>query len=235
MKRYRSLTGPASKRPEVITFDCYGTLIDWETGIRNAFRAAMNRTSAAAGLETRALELYGEEERRIEREKPHMLYSQVLSKTALAVARKIGWSLNDRDSNFLSGDLPNWKPFKDTNPALERLAVNHSLGILSNVDDDLLAGTLKHLARRFDILVTAEKVRSYKPAFAHFEQARRLIGEKRWLHVAQSQYHDIEPAMELGIRAVWVNRKNAQPAHDYSGKNVTVVRDLGELVNNLDA
>lgn len=229
------MTEPSSKEPEVITFDCYGTLIDWETGIRNSFRAAMNRTSGAAGLETRALELYGEEERRIEREKPHLLYRQVLSKTALAVARKIGWNLNDRDSNFLSADLPNWKPFKDTNPALERLAVNHSLGILSNIDDDLLAGTLEHLVGRFDILVTAEKVKSYKPAFAHFERAHRLIGEKPWLHVAQSQYHDIEPAMELGIRAIWVNRKNAQPAHDYSGTNVTTVRDLGELVDILGA
>jgi len=200
----------------VITFDCYGTLIDWETGIRNAFHTAISRTGGRQGLEARAFELYEEEERRVEREKPHLLYRDVLSKTSLNVARKIGWKLSEAQSNFLVQELPMWTPFSDTNPSLAKLSRKHTLGILSNVDNDLLAGTVKHFASSFDIRVTAEKVKSYKPALGHFEEARRIIGDRRWVHVAASQYHDIEPAMQLGIKAVWVNRKNSRPDHDLS-------------------
>ena len=218
---------------EVITFDCYGTLIDWESGIRNSFRTAMQRTGASPGLEERALSLYEEEERRIEHEKPHQLYRQVLSKTALAVSRRIGWNLQAKDASFLAQDLPNWAPFKDTNAALQRLAKGHVLGILSNIDNDLLAGTRKQLKATFDILVTAENVRSYKPAFAHFEKAHEMIGERSWVHVAGSQYHDIEPAATLGIRAIWVNRRKARLLHDYQRDQVSQVADLNQLADQL--
>jgi 2-haloalkanoic acid dehalogenase type II len=208
-------------------------LIDWETGIRNAFHTAISSTGGGQGLEARAFELYEEEERRVEREKPHLLYRDVLSKTSLNVARKIGWKLSEAQSNFLVQELPMWTPFSDTNLSLAKLSRKHTLGILSNVDNDLLAGTVKHFASSFDIRVTAEKVRSYKPALGHFEEARRIIGDRRWVHVAASQYHDIEPAMQLGIKAVWVNRKNSRPDHDYSKKDVSVVRDLSQLVDLL--
>src|SRR5256884_3157269 len=216
-----------------MTFDCYGTLIDWETGIRNAVRSGMVRTGASRGLESKAVELYEEEERRVERERPHLLYRSVLSKTSLSVARKIGWKLSEAESTFLAKDLPTWTPFPDTNPSLARLSTEHTLGILSNVDNDLLAGTIKHFTCPFEIKVTAENVRSYKPASGHFEEARRIIGARPWTHVAASQYHDIEPAMRLGIKAVWVNRRGAPPAHDYSGRNVSEVGDLSPLVDLL--
>jgi 2-haloalkanoic acid dehalogenase type II len=218
---------------EVITFDCYGTLIDWETGIRNAFHTAIARTGGSQGLELKAFELYEEEERRVEREEPHLLYRDVLSRTSLNVARKIGWKLSESESSFLARQLPTWTPFPDTNPSLAKLSRKHMLGVLSNVDNDLLAGTLNHLTSPFDIKVTAENVRSYKPAVGHFEEARRIIGDRPWVHVAASQYHDIEPAMQLGIKAVWVNRKNTRPDHDYSKRNVSVLRDLSQLVDLL--
>src|SRR3989449_11329986 len=221
------------KPSTVMTFDCYGTLIDWETGIRNAFRSAMLRTGASQGLESKAFELYEEEERRVERERPHLLYRDVLSRTSLSVARKIGWKLSEAESTFLAKELPTWTPFPDTNPSLARLSTEHTLGILSNVDNDLLAGTIKHFTSPFEIRVTAENVRSYKPASGHFEEARRIIGDRRWTHVAASEYHDIEPAMQLEIEAVWVNRVNAPPAHDYSGRNVSEVGDLSQLVDLL--
>ena len=220
-------------RFEVITFDCYGTLIDWESGIRNSFLKIMDRTGASSGLEERAVGFYEEEERRIEREKPHQLYRQVLSKTALAVSRRIGWTLPERDALFLVQDLPSWAPFKDTNPALQRLGKDYVLGILSNVDNDLLAGTMKQLKARFDILVTAENVKSYKPAFAHFERAHELIGDRSWVHVAGSQYHDIEPAATLGIRAIWVNRKGAKLVRNYPEDQVSQVEGLTELADLL--
>ena len=218
---------------EVITFDCYGTLIDWESGIRNSFRKIMQRTGASPGLEERALQFYEEEERRVEREKPHQLYREVLSKTALAVSRRIGWALPDKDASFLAHDLPSWAPFKDTNPALQRLAKNHVLGILSNVDNDLLTRTIKQLGAKFDILVTAENVKSYKPAFAHFEKAQELIGDRNWVHVAGSQYHDIEPAATLGIKAIWVNRKGARLLRNYPKDQVSQAEDLNQLADQL--
>ena len=220
---------------DVITFDCYGTLIDWEEGIRKAFRNAILKTGGDPDLESKASQAYEEEERKIEKEKPHILYRDVLSKTSLAVSRKIGWKLPHADSTFLARELPNWTPFPDTNPSLAKLARHHTLGILSNVDNDLLSGTVKHFTSPFEIKVTAENVKSYKPAFGHFEEARRIIGDRSWVHVAGSQYHDIEPAVKLGIRAVWVNRKNARPTRNYSEKQVLEVKDLTELVTLFDA
>jgi 2-haloalkanoic acid dehalogenase type II len=220
---------------EVITFDCYGTLIDWETGIKNAFHTAISRTGGRQGLESRAFELYEEEERRVEREKPHLLYRDVLSRTSLNVARKIGWKLPEAESSFLARQLPTWTPFPDTNPSLAKLSRKHTLGILSNVDNDLLAASLKHLNSPFDVKITAENVRSYKPAVGHFEEARRIIKDRRWVHVAASHYHDIEPAMQLGIKAVWVNRRNTRPDHDYSKKDVSVVKDLSQVVDLLSS
>ena len=218
---------------EVLTFDCYGTLIDWDTGIRTAFEKALMKTGTTPSLAAKALALYEKEESRLEREKPHLQYRQVLSKTVLSVAGRIGWNLEEAHSSFLAESLPTWKPFQDTNPALERLAKRHMLGILSNVDNDLLAGTMKQLQARFDILVTAENVKSYKPAFAHFEKAHELIGDRRWVHVAGSQYHDIEPAATLGIRAIWVNRKRARLLRDYPEDQVSQVEDLNHLADLL--
>ena len=223
----------SSSRFEVLTFDCYGTLIDWETGIRRAFARAVARTHAKPDLVEQAVQLYEEEERRVEKEKPFKSYRNVLAESTIAVAEKIGLKLKQSDASFLADELPSWTPFPDTNPALDSLARHHRLGILSNIDNDLLAETLKHLNTRFDILVTAENVRSYKPDRPHFERAREIIGTKKWAHVAASQYHDIEPGLALGIPAFWVNRKKALPNQNYSGKDVTIVQDLKELVSNL--
>ena len=102
-------------------------------------------------------------------------------------------------------------PFPDTNPALTRLSqAGYALGILSNVDDDLLAGTLRHLEVNFSLLITAQQVRSYKPAPGHFAAARGRIGSQRWLHAVQSYFHDVTPAVEHGIPVAWINRKGAR-------------------------
>ncbi len=219
-----------------MTFDCYGTLIDWETGIRDSFRRALAENGSSDIEEKRIFELYEEEERRIEKELPYRPYRQVLSETVSSVARKTGWDLAPERSVFLARDLPGWRPFLDTNPALQRLVGKFRLGILSNVDDDLLSGTLKHLAVPFEIIVTAEQVKAYKPSAAHFEKARRVIGDGReWLHVAGSLYHDIEPARKLGIEAVWVNRKNQPLPGNYRGPRVRQVDGLEKLAAMLNA
>lgn len=216
----------------VITFDCYGTLIDWETGIRNSFHQAFS-SRIRDSSEDKLFNLYLREEARIEKSKPFRPYREVLSQTVQAVAEGMGWNLAKKDSTFLAEDLPKWTPYPDTNAALKRLATRYRLGILSNVDDDLLEGTLKHLAVPFDFLVTAEQVRSYKPAQGHFDRAQRLIGKDRlWFHAAASWYHDIEPTQNLGIRSVWVNRSNERAGKKLE-QGVEVVGNLGELADLL--
>lgn len=196
---------------DIITFDCYGTLIDWEGGISHAFQAA----AAADGVviePASVLAAYAELEPAVETE-AYRSYREVLAETARRVAARLGWALDPARATFLPESLPNWQPFPDTNPALERLrAAGFRLGILSNVDDDLLASTRQHFTTPLDLLVTAQQVGSYKPAHGHFLTARERIGGARWLHAAQSYFHDIAPARTLGIPCAWINRKGEAPS-----------------------
>jgi 2-haloalkanoic acid dehalogenase type II len=192
---------------DVVTFDCYGTLIDWEGGISTAF-------ASAAAAETRQLDrtqmlrAYAEIEPSVEAAL-YRRYRDVLTETAQQVAERLGWPLSRERAHFLADSLPSWQPFADTNAALERLvAAGYSLGILSNIDDDLLAGTRRHFTVTFDLIVTAQQVGSYKPAHGHFIEARRRLGDQRWLHAAQSYFHDVAPARTLGIPSAWINRKH---------------------------
>jgi 2-haloalkanoic acid dehalogenase type II len=217
---------------EFVTFDCYGTLIDWETGIQSAFKQSLEGMELSQTQEAELFELYQEEEKRVEGEMPYRKYREVLALAASGAARRFGKTVPEKLSSILAEQLPSWAPFPDTNLALERLATEYTLGILSNVDDDLLAGTLKLFTVPFDLVVTAERVRSYKPGTEHFEEARGIIGADRgWLHVAASIYHDIEPALRLGIKTVWVNRKNNLEGRRLKGRIVREVKDLTQLAN----
>ena len=220
----------AQRNFDIVTFDCYGTLIDWESGIADAFAQAARED----GIDVRRADVlreYSRVEPLVEREQ-YRSYRDVLTETATRVAHSLGWALAYERGTFLVSSMSRWMPFADTNPALERLReAGYKLGILSNVDDDLLAATRKRLTVDFDLIVTAQQVRSYKPARAHFDAARRAIGEDRWLHAAQSNFHDIVPANALGIATAWVNRKgdtalpNGTPTHE--------VRDLTGLADLL--
>ena len=194
-------------RYDVLTFDCYGTLIDWERGIGDAFAAA----ARADGLDldrAALLAAYHEIEPLVQSE-GYRPYRDVLSLTARRLADRLDWALAPGRERFLPDSLPSWPPFADTNAALRRLAdAGYRLAILSNVDDDLLAGTRRHLDVDFEFVVTAQQVGAYKPAPLHFEAARKRLGEARWLHVAQSFFHDIVPARRLGVPSAWINRKH---------------------------
>jgi 2-haloacid dehalogenase/putative hydrolase of the HAD superfamily len=215
---------------DIVTFDCYGTLIDWESGISEAFL----RAAREDGIDLRREEIlraYELLEPVVERE-TYRLYRDVLIETAARVAHALGWPLAYERATFLVTSLPAWKPFTDTNPALERLRdAGYRLGLLSNTDDDLIAATRKHFTVDFDVVVTAQQVHSYKPAPAHFTTARQRIGKDNWLHAAQSNFHDIVPANALGIDTAWVNRRadKALPG----GSPRLEVRDLGKLADAL--
>jgi len=192
-------------RYDVITFDCYGTLIDWESGIANAFHDAAAADGVTLTREA-VLRAYADTEHHVQAQ-GYRPYRDILRDTAVRVAAVLGWPLAAERAGFLAGSLPSWQPFPDTNAALERLAAASRLGILSNIDDDLLAATRKHFTVDFDVIVTAQQVRSYKPAHAHFQTARRLIGTASWLHAAESNFHDIIPTNALGIDNAWINRQ----------------------------
>ena len=213
---------------DVITFDCYGTLIDWEAGISAAFA----KVAAADGREldgTQLLKDYAEVEPAVEAE-TYRPYRDVLTETARRVAERLGWPLSPARAVFLPESLPEWRPFPDTDPALERLAAaGYRLGILSNVDDDLLSGTRRHFTVTFETVVTAQQVGSYKPAHGHFTAARQRLGGQRWLHAAQSYFHDVVPARALGIPVAWINRKH-QTAAD-GGRADREFFTLSELVD----
>ncbi len=216
---------------DFITFDCYGTLIDWETGISNAFIATAARDGVTL-VRDAIIEAYLQVEPEVE-SGPFASYSEVLRGTAREVAQRLGWDLDPMRAHFLADSLPSWQPFADTLPALRRLASRYRLGILSNVDDDLIAGTLRHFnGLHFDLVVTAQQVNSYKPAYAHFEVARRRLGVARWLHAAQSYFYDVVPATALKVPVVWVNRKDESLNAD--GPQPTAqVRDLAGLADYL--
>jgi 2-haloalkanoic acid dehalogenase type II len=194
------------RRYDALTFDCYGTLIDWERGLGDAFEAAARDDGFPLDREA-ALAAYLEIEPAVEAER-YRRYREVLSLTARRVAERLGWPLGPGREQFLPESLPSWPAFADTNAALRRLAeAGHRLAILSNVDDELLAGTRRHFAVDFDFVVTAEQVGAYKPAPPHFETARKRLAGATWLHCAQSYFHDIVPARRQGIPSAWINRR----------------------------
>jgi 2-haloalkanoic acid dehalogenase type II len=212
-----------------ITFDCYGTLIDWELGISLAFAQTAARQRESLDVAA-VLKAYADVEPLVEAG-PYRRYREVLAATAVRVAKRLGWAELDERAAFLAESLPSWPPFPDTNPALRRLAgAGVRLGILSNVDDDLLAGTRRHLEVPFDLIVTAEQVRSYKPAHGHFTAARtRLPDGALWLHAAQSYFHDVVPCLEMGVPVAWINRKGQDagaggpPNHEF--RDLTALAD----------
>jgi 2-haloacid dehalogenase/putative hydrolase of the HAD superfamily len=212
---------------DIITFDCYGTLIDWEGGISAAVIAAAEAAGVTLGRDE-ILRVHAEVEPEIQAG-AYRPYREVLEQVALALAERLGWPLDPDSAGFLPASLPGWPPFPDTIRVLETLsAAGYRLGILSNIDEDLLAGTLEQFTVEFDLLVTAERVRSYKPAPPHFLAARVEIGDAGWLHAAQSYFHDVEPAVALDVPTVWVNRKHESPSGD--ARPLAAVSDLYALV-----
>ena len=201
------------KRFEVVTFDCYGTLIDWEEGIWRAFER-LGEEQGWKFTREGILAAYHAVEPVVEGEQ-YRSYREVLAESARRVARTFGLNLSAGSESFLAESLPKWRPFDDTNRSLERLrALGMSLGILSNVDDELLAKTLMHFTVPFEFVITAEKVGSYKPELNHFIAAREKTGGRAWLHAAQSYFHDVLPARAMNIPTVWVNRHGSAPELD---------------------
>jgi 2-haloacid dehalogenase len=198
-------------RFQVLTFDCYGTLIDWETGILGALRPIL-KTHGQVVSDVDLLELYSDLELQAE-QREFRPYREVLQSVVRGFGERLGFVPSESEVQALPQSLANWLPFPDTVAALRKLKSRYQLAITSNVDDDLFAATARRLEVQFDHVITAQQARAYKPSLRVFKLAQERIGVQpnQWLHVAQSVYHDVVPAKSLGIATVWVNRPSPRP------------------------
>ena len=192
---------------EYLTFDCYGTLINWEAGILAAVRPLLSAHGIALPDED-LLRCYGDFEAAAQ-SADYRRYRIILQEVVRAFGRRFSFSPSAAEIESLPASLPLWPPFPDTVAALRKLHTVFKLAIVSNVDDDLFAETAKQLEVPFDAVITAEQAGSYKPSHRNFELALQRIArpKDKVLHVAQSLFHDIAPTRELGIKNVWVNRR----------------------------
>ena len=197
------------KNVTFVTFDVYGTLIDWETGAYEAFRAEAERDGFTIEREE-LIPLFHEVQQKI-MAGSYELYAEVLRRTAIEISKRLNWPLEPSRSGFLPDSVQRWPAFKETNPALQKISKKDKVGLISNIDDKLLGQTRRHIPLDFDLVVTAQQVRSYKPDPAHFVECERRIGGKRgWVHVAESYYHDVEPCLKRRVPVIWVNRGGHQ-------------------------
>lgn len=220
---------------EVLSFDCYGTLIDWESGILAALRPVLS-THHRNLSDRQILELYAEMESRAEAGE-YVTYREVLQKVVQQFGNRLGFVPTPSELDCLADSLKNWKPFPDTVEALRTLKKRYRPAIISNIDDDLFAWSAKHLQVEFDWIITAEQAKTYKPSLHNFTFAIERIGisPERLLHVAQSIYHDITPAKIMGLSTVWVNRRKGREGFGAtppaSGHPDLEVPDLKTLVS----
>jgi 2-haloacid dehalogenase len=223
-------------RFEILTFDCYGTLIDWETGLLASLQRILSAHSRKIS-DSQVLELYGTFEQLAEQGAFHP-YREVLQSVVRQFGDDLGFVPTAEETRSLPDSLARWKPWPDTVAALRQLKSRYRLAILSNVDDDLFAATRPQLEVEFDEVITAGQAQAYKPSLKIFELALNRIHAPahRILHVGQSIYHDVVPAQALGLATVWVNRPSARAgvgavkaAHAEPDLEVHSLEELAEL------
>lgn len=196
---------------QVLTFDCYGTLIDWESGILNALKPIFIAHQVRIHQD-RALELFGELEAAQERGQ-YKPYRQVLQEVLADMGARLDFQPTEDEKRAFGESVRDWEPFEDSVSALKKMKRKYELVILSNVDDDLFEASAQKLGVVFDDVITAQQCQSYKPSLNNFRVAAERVGvpKKKWLHVAQSLFHDIAPAKKMGLDTVWVNRRWDKP------------------------
>jgi 2-haloacid dehalogenase len=198
-------------RFEALTFDCYGTLIDWEAGISRALAVALLAHEIAPDSEE-LLQRYAVHEAALEAG-PYRRYREILAEASRGVGRDYGVELSDEAADVFGGSVGDWPAFPDSAVALNALASRFRLGVITNCDDDLFALSNRRLGVTFDWVITAQQLGSYKPDPRNFELAFERMGlpRERVLHVAQSLFHDHVPAKTLGLTTVWIDRRRERP------------------------
>jgi 2-haloalkanoic acid dehalogenase type II len=207
---------------KALSFDCYGTLIDWETGLSNALRPLAERSGTSP---EQLLEAYGPIELQLEEEFPGLRYSELLQKVFIRLAEQLGVPLTSEEAAEFGASVGSWPAFSDSAEALAYLKQHFALIILSNVDRESFSRSNERLGVEFDQILTAEEIGSYKPSLRNFEYLIARAGEAgiakdQLLHVAQSLFHDHVPANTTGLRSAWIDRR-----HGKEGGGATVVPD----------
>jgi 2-haloacid dehalogenase len=219
---------------EWLSFDCYGTLIDWESGILGYLRPLL--ATKGCNLSTaKMLNLYSEFEPR-RQSGGYRPYREVLADVVRDFARELQVEVNAAEAAGLAESIRGWEPFNDAVPGLQRLRSRYKLAILSNIDDDLFAYSAEKLQVPFDCFVTAQQAGSYKPSRNNFETLLRCleISRDRLLHVAESLYHDVAPASSLGINTVWVNRRQGKTSAASRVADVRPSVEVSDIVGLAD-
>ena len=201
-------------RYEVLSFDCYGTLVDWEAGIVSGLRPVL-RAHGVKASDEEILDLHAGTEHRLQSASErggYVRYRDVLGEEVREAGRRWGFEPSPSEVEALPDSVRYWLPFPDTLNALRALKSRYRLAIISNVDDGLFALTARYLEVEFDYIITAEQAGTYKPTLGNFELALERMGAapERVLHVAESLFHDHVPARKLGLDTAWVHRRAAK-------------------------
>jgi 2-haloacid dehalogenase len=210
------------------TFDCYGTLVDWNGGIRHELARLFGEAEVA-----RLLESYHRMEPQVQAQEPSLSYREVMARVLAELALEHGEPLPKEERDALGRSLPDWPVFAEVPAALaEAHERGWKLAILSNTDRDFIAASMERIGAPFELAIVADEIDSYKPAHRHWEVFYERTGadRDRHVHVAQSHFHDIVPAGQLGIPSIWINRlgERADPPPDRE------LRDLSGLADALD-
>jgi 2-haloacid dehalogenase len=223
---------PKLKEITFVTTDCYGSLIDWERGIIDAFSAEAAKDGFTFD-EQQFIDRFLEVQAEI-MSGSYELYAEVLRRAAVKVAGELGWELEPSRAQFLPDSVARWQPFREANAAMDRLAKRYEVGIISNIDDKLLGVSRRHLRTDLDLVVTAQQVRSYKPEPAHFKEcARRIGGKKGWVHIGSGYDADVAPCLKMNVPVIWVNRRGEKL--DGRKKPTTEVKNLRDAAATLGA
>jgi len=214
---------------QLITFDCYGTLVDWELGMKNALEDLTNKKNISLDIES-LIQRYIEIELQIE-QKGYRRYKEILALGVRRLFEENGVELTAQEEKIFADTITTWPPFEETTEVLSKLKDRYKLAILSNIDDDIIRHSIKLIGVEFDAVITAEQVKSYKPSRSHWKRMMEIFNlpKERVLHVAASYVHDVIPAKELGFTVAWINRKNEKA--ESNAKPDYEFRDLRPLVH----
>jgi 2-haloacid dehalogenase len=198
----------------LISFDCYGTLIDWARGMKNALAEITRRMNLDVDL-NELPQRYIEIELEIE-QSGYRKYREVLALGVSRLFEELGVKLSNEEKRIFADSINNWPPFEETSDVLKKLKENHTLAILSNIDDDIIRRSIGLIGVEFDAVITAEQLRSYKPSPGHWRKILETSGlpKEKILHAAASYVHDIVPAKDMGFTTVWINRNNEAITRD---------------------